>query len=207
MDQPARPARPTNPRLRALPGIALLAVLLASIGALLTSVLRQPAQTIRLSPAPAAGALATETSVRHQTMVFAGTLLGSDQAWTSTAARGSVLVVNFWASWCDPCRTEQPELTKTAAAYRHRGVRFVGVNVSDDRASAIRFQRRFRVPYPSVFDPAARNPAKGEVVGIPTTIILDADGVAAYRLLGRTTVPILAVRLDKLLANEGRWPR
>jgi thiol-disulfide isomerase/thioredoxin len=148
---------------------------------------------------------AIDSDVRHRVVEFDGRLLADDRPWSSTSARGSILVVNLWASWCGPCRAEQPSLSATARAYRARGVRFIGVNIRDSKASAKGYTEEFRIPYPSLFDPAALTATKLQAVALPTTFILDRDGVVAYQLTGKTTGPILAARLDKLLAQQRRW--
>jgi hypothetical protein len=84
-------------------------------------------------------------------------------------------------------------------------VRFIGVNVQDGRASARAYTREFGVPYPSLFDPGALTATRLQAVALPTTFILDRDGVVAYQLTGKTTPPILAARLGELLGRGGRW--
>lgn len=69
-----------------------------------------------------------------------------------SAMRGKVLVLNFWASWCNPCRAESPTLVKVAQDNAARGVAFVGINIKDDRGAARRFDEVHGVPYPSLFD-------------------------------------------------------
>jgi peroxiredoxin len=81
----------------------------------------------------------------------------------------------------------------------------IGVNVQDTRAAALAYVDEFQVPYPSLFDRSAQIAAKLPAVALPTTFILDRDGVIAYQLTGKTTVPILRARLDGLLARGGRW--
>jgi thiol-disulfide isomerase/thioredoxin len=148
---------------------------------------------------------AVEADVPHQVVEFNGNLLAEGSPWSSTSARGSVLVVNFWASWCGPCRVEQPELNRVARAYRGRGVKFIGINVRDSHGAAASYAEEFKIPYPSLFDQAALAAVRLQAVALPSTFILDRDGVVAYRLTGKTTVPILSARLHKLLAQGGRW--
>jgi len=69
-----------------------------------------------------------------------------------SSMRGRVLVLNFWASWCNPCRAESPTLVKVAKDNASRGVAFVGINIKDDRAAARRFDEVHGVSYPSLFD-------------------------------------------------------
>src|SRR6266511_1762824 len=92
-----------------------------------------------------------------------------------------------------------------AHQYRDRGVMVIGVNVQDTRAAALAYVREFQVPYQSLFDRSAQVAARLPAVALPTTFILDRDGVIAYQLTGKTTVPILRSRLDGLLARGGRW--
>jgi thiol-disulfide isomerase/thioredoxin len=147
---------------------------------------------------------AMEADVPHQVVEFNGVLLADGASWSSTSARGSVLVVNFWASWCAPCRVEQPELNRVARAYRGRGVQFIGVNVRDSRGAAQSYAE-LKLPYPSLFDPAALQTVRLQAAALPTTFVLDREGVVAYRLTGKTTMAILSARLDKLLRQGGRW--
>ncbi len=148
---------------------------------------------------------AIDSAVAHRQASFQGRQLSDDRPWSSSSARGQVLVVNFWASWCGPCRAEQPALAAVARAWRSRGVAFIGVNVQDTRAAALAYTREFQVPYPSLFDPSAQTATRLRAVALPTTFILDRGGVIAYQLTGKTTMPILQARLEALLARGGRW--
>jgi thiol-disulfide isomerase/thioredoxin len=148
---------------------------------------------------------AVEADVPHRVVEVKGVLLADGSPWSSTSARGSLLVVNFWASWCGPCRTEQPSLNQVARTYRGRGVRFIGINVRESRGAAQSYVEEFQIPYPSLYDQAALNAARLQAFALPSTFILDRDGVVAYRLTGKTTVEILSARLERLLAQGGRW--
>ena len=106
-----------------------------------------------------------------------GGALGSDDY------RGRPVLVNFWATWCGPCRKEQPALQRLADEYDGR-VAFVGVNHLDDRAAAREYLREFGVTYPSVFDPAGEVAFDFEIPYLPATVIVDAEGQLRYRLLG-----------------------
>ena len=152
-----------------------------------------------------ANQLAVDSNVRHRVVEFHGVLLADGRPWSSLSARGQVLVVNFWASWCGPCRAEQPGLSKVAHTYRNRGVRFIGINIQDAKTAARSYVEEFHVPYPSLFDRPALTATRLQAVALPTTFILDRDGVVAFQLTGKTTPPILAARLDALLGRGGRW--
>jgi DsbE subfamily thiol:disulfide oxidoreductase len=183
--------------------VGLVAVVL--VAAAVSSMQRRLERPLPGSLLAAADRPAGEVPVEHRATVISGPLLGDGPTWSSTSARGSMLVVNFWASWCPPCRQEQPELNKVAAAYRDRGVALVGVNVNDEPGSARAYTREFAIPYPSLVDPRGELAARLGVPGLPTTLILDRDGVAASKLLGKTTQASLSARLKPLLARGGRW--
>ncbi|MFV2109964.1 TlpA family protein disulfide reductase [Micromonospora sp. LOL_015] len=98
-------------------------------------------------------------------------------AFDPAAYRGQVLVVNFWGSWCPPCRAEAADLEATYQATRDRGVRFLGINVRDERDKARAFEAG-RVTYPSLFDPASRLALDFNIPpnSIPATMIIDRSG-------------------------------
>lgn len=97
---------------------------------------------------------------------------------------GHVAVVNFWASWCGPCRAEQPILQSAWERYAPRGVKFLGVDVRDSSADAKAHLEEFGVTYPSVFNPDSSISYAFRVSFIPTTYILDRDGRVAAKLTG-----------------------
>ncbi len=183
--------------------VVLLVVLAGGVIAVRRSVVRSGVDSFTITAAKQPA----DVEVRRRVVDLEGRLLADDRPWSSTAARGSVLVVSYWASWCAPCRAEQPDLTRVARGYAARGVAFLGVNINDDRDSARGYVRELGVPYPSLFDPKAETAPRLGVVGLPTTFLLDRDGVVGYQRTGKTTAASLSARLDALLAQGGRWQR
>ena len=132
---------------------------------------------------------------------FTGTTLTGARLKFSSY-RGQVVVLNFWGSWCGPCRAEAPTLAVTAQQYRPDGVAFLGVDVRDTRASALAFARDFGVTYPSVSDPGSvitlDFTAVVPIAGTPTTLVIDRTGHIAGAVFGSTTYPELTAILAKV---------
>jgi cytochrome c biogenesis protein CcmG, thiol:disulfide interchange protein DsbE len=95
------------------------------------------------------------------------------------ALRGHPVVVNVWASWCGPCRTEMPALQRVALQ-RGRSVAFVGVNLKDNRAAARRFLQSVPLSYPSYEDPDGQIYNDYALAGAPSTVFYDAAGHKAF---------------------------
>ena len=90
--------------------------------------------------------------------------------------KGKAVVVNFWASWCIPCRDEAPVLQKTYERYRDRGLVVLGVDVNDFRQDARRFMKRYGLSYPVVYDGKGSTVGKWGVRGFPETFFVDRTG-------------------------------
>ncbi|HET6770038.1 MAG TPA: TlpA disulfide reductase family protein [Actinomycetota bacterium] len=115
--------------------------------------------------------------------------------------RGRVALVNFWASWCGPCRREQPGLERLSKELEGQGVRFVGINFQDDRAAALAYLDEFEVSYPSVADREGILAYRFGVPYLPATVLVDAQGEMRYRLVGAQTETTLRRYLTQLLAE------
>jgi thiol-disulfide isomerase/thioredoxin len=118
--------------------------------------------------------------------------------------RGQVVVLNFWASWCPPCRAEAPNLVEVAEQTKASGVQFVGVNVKNARDEALAFERKQGVPYPSLHDqPGVLLTRFRKLVPQvpPTTLILDRQGRIAGRFIGGVTTRELLLPVRALAAE------
>jgi thiol-disulfide isomerase/thioredoxin len=119
--------------------------------------------------------------------------------------RGHVLVMNFWGSWCTPCRAEAPALASLARTFRPEGVAFLGVDIRDTPASAEAFLRDFQVTYPSLNDPggliALNFRSTVPPAGIPTTLVISRSGRIAARVIGQVSYPGLRELISKTLAQ------
>ena len=135
--------------------------------------------------------------------VTGATLTG--QKLTLASYRGAVVVLNFWGSWCEPCRAEAPALAALAAHFQAAGVRFLGVDILDSPASAEAFLRNFRISYPSLNDPGDEIALafRGTVPpqGIPTTLVIDRGGRIAARIVGGVSYDGLKALIAQIAAG------
>jgi DsbE subfamily thiol:disulfide oxidoreductase len=115
--------------------------------------------------------------------------------------RGDVVVLNFWASWCAPCRLEAPGLRRVSERYRDEGVRFLGVDFRDDDDAARAFVEEFRLEYPSVADPSGFLADDYGLIGFPTTFIIDPAGTIRYRFVGYLEETVLESTVNDVLSR------
>lgn len=113
--------------------------------------------------------------------------------------KGKPILVNFFASWCLPCREEMPAIERIAREYKSRGVVFLGVAVDDTEAKMREFVKRYEVTFPVGLDSGAAIQKSFGVYGIPTTYFIDRQGVINYFHAGAVTEELLRHELDKLL--------
>jgi thiol-disulfide isomerase/thioredoxin len=141
---------------------------------------------------------------RASAPAFSGTLLGGG-TFSSDELAGDVAVLNFWGSWCGPCRVETPEFQQVYADVRDQGVQFLGLNVKETSEQfALSFVDRFGIEFPSLYDP------RGEVAlafrdypadRIPSTIVLDRQGRVAAVYTGEVSQKDLRRVLDRVLGE------
>ena len=142
---------------------------------------------------------------RDRAPSFSGTLLDGG-SFSSTRLAGTIAVLNFWGSWCPPCRVETPEFQQVYAQVQGQGVQFLGLDVKEtDKQFAQAFVQSQGITFPSLYDP------RGEVAlafrdypanAIPSTIILDRQGRVAAVYTGPVQQADLRTVLDRLV-KEG----
>ncbi|WP_299932498.1 TlpA disulfide reductase family protein [uncultured Nocardioides sp.] len=142
---------------------------------------------------------------RRDVEPFTGDLLDGGR-FDSTSMAGSVVVYNVWGSWCAPCRTEASALRRVSEETEELGVRFVGINVRDNDASARAFEDSYNIEYPSItsdtssaavlaFGPALPPSA------VPSTLVVDAQGRLAARIVGPTDYATLTTIVTETAAE------
>jgi cytochrome c biogenesis protein CcmG/thiol:disulfide interchange protein DsbE len=122
---------------------------------------------------------------------------------------GKVVFLNFWASWCLPCRAEARTLEAAWQKYRDQGVVFVGVNLQDREEAAREFIEEFGVTYPNGMDRGARIAVGYGVWGLPETFFIDRDGRITYKHIGALGWGTITAKLEEAMrgvvsASEGR---
>ena len=123
------------------------------------------------------------------------------KAWRLSEHRGDVVVVNFWATWCPPCRMETPGLVDLSNQYRNRGLSIVGISMDEGGAGPVReFIESYRVPYP-ILMPTAETPFTASIESLPTTLLIDRQGRVANVYTGLVSESAFRRDIDRLLAE------
>jgi thiol-disulfide isomerase/thioredoxin len=115
------------------------------------------------------------------------------------AFRGKPAVVNFWATWCEPCKNEMPRIVAAARKYKGR-VHFLGVDVEDDTQAAARFAKRYNMPFRSIADTNGAIRRDASVVGLPETQFYSADGDLSFAHKGEIEAQELEDKIDDIIA-------
>lgn len=128
-------------------------------------------------------------------------LLFDGRTLALSSLRGKVVMVDFWASWCPPCRREAPELAWVYREYQGRGVEFVGIDIWDSEEAAKEFIGRYDIPYPNGLDAKGKIAIDYGVAGIPEKYFINRQGILLKKLIGPTSKDKLQEVLDELLAR------
>ena len=115
------------------------------------------------------------------------------------AAEGKPVVVNFWSTWCQPCKIEHPVLLSAAQTYGPLGVHFVAVLYQDDASKARAFLNRSGSHWPTLEDPGGRTAIAYGVAGVPETFFIDATGTIVRKVSGPVSQDIMVATLEQML--------
>ena len=124
------------------------------------------------------------------------------QTVTLSDLRGQVVIINFWASWCPPCREEAAYLEQTWRKYKDQGVVFIGVDYVDTEKAALAYIAEFDITYLNGPDVGTRIAQAYNIKGVPETYYVDRNGTLRGVHIGPLTSPILDEKIDELLAES-----
>ena len=110
--------------------------------------------------------------------------------------RGRIVILNFWAAWCPPCRIEAPVLERAANRLSAQGVTILGIDVWDDKSAATTFLNEMGISYLNAEDTSRMIPIEYGLTGLPETFVIDRRGVLVKRWVG----PLTDIQIDDLLA-------
>jgi thiol-disulfide isomerase/thioredoxin len=116
--------------------------------------------------------------------------------------RGKLVLLNFWATWCAPCREEIPIFSSWQKTYGAKGLRVIGISMDDDVASVREFLREYPAAYPIAMGDAAFAEVLGGVLGLPLSYLVDAKGRVIARYQGAIDLPQLEAGIKTRLASQ-----
>ena len=127
-----------------------------------------------------ASCMVSVTAVEVGDLAPSFSLQTTDSTFTSTQLAGKLSYIDFWASWCVPCKLSFPWMNEMQHKYRERGFQVVAVNVDKKRADADKFLARYPAAFAVAFDAAGDTPKKFAVPGMPTAYLVDPNGHVVY---------------------------
>jgi len=159
-----------------------------------TSKMRMAAATLALLLCPVANALSIGDAAPELARAdFSGRQV------TLSGLRGKLVLLNFWATWCAPCREEMPAFSRWQRAYGAKGLQVVGISMDDDEQSVRSFLAKRPVAYPVVMGDATLGEHFGGVLGLPLSYLIDANGRVVARFQGEARLPTLEAMVKEHL--------
>lgn len=116
-------------------------------------------------------------------------------------SRGKVVVLDFWATWCEPCKQEIPDFIAMQSKYAPQGLQVVGISMDDDEPSVRQFQQQYKMNYPVAIGNPKLADQYGGILGLPITFVIDRNGRITARHVGATDPAVIEAEVLKLLAQ------
>ncbi len=118
--------------------------------------------------------------------------------------KGKPVMLNFWASWCDPCKHEAALLQTTWQRVQGQGIVFLGIDFQDDHSAGLNFLHTYGITYPNVVDDTGSTAINYGVTGIPETFFLNRHGVIVSKVIGELTEQTMQSNLQMILPSTER---
>lgn len=116
-----------------------------------------------------------------------------------SAYRGKVVLLDFWATWCGPCKTDIPHFMEMQSRYGDRGLQVIGISMDDEEKLVREFQQQFHMNYPVAMGNADLASLYGGILGLPITFVIDRQGRITARHIGETEASVFEAEIRKLL--------
>ena len=126
----------------------------------------------------------------------------SGQSIKLSEYRGKVLLLDFWATWCEPCKTEIPHFIDMQNRYATQGLQVIGISMDDEEKPVHDFQQQFKMNYPVAIGNAKLAESYGGILGLPITFVIDRQGRIYKRHIGQTEPSVFEGEIRKLLAEQ-----
>jgi len=190
-------------QVRRIVGMSLVSLVCVGLLALLGSQL--------LTPAPRQATTANSLIGRSApdfTLPLLSVSTGQEPASPSTmhlaSLKGKPIILNFWASWCGPCKHEAPLLESTWRVLQRQGVLLIGIDFQEPQSDAQNFLRTYRITYPNVVDRSGSVALSYDIIGLPDTFFLNRQGVIVSKVVGELTAQSLQSNLRLITSALSR---
>ena len=193
-----RPGRKGSRR-RRVAIVVIVSLLNVGLLALLWSQLLTPAQ----NQSSAGSAQGSSLLLGHPAPDFSLAVLSahSSSAIHLASLKGKPVMLNFWASWCDPCKQEAPLLQKTWQRVQNQGIIFLGIDYQDAQSDGLNFMHTYGITYLNVVDSTGATAINYGLTGVPETFFLNRQGVIVSKVTGELTEQALQSNLQALFRS------
>lgn len=121
-----------------------------------------------------------------------------DQTVTLSELKGKGVMLNFWATWCEPCRKEMPDMQRQYEIYKDQGIEIVAVNIAESNLAAQRFAERYELHFPIVMDRDRTVTRQYNVGQLPSSFFIDENGVVVEHVVGMMSADQIRDRLESI---------